>query len=340
MIYFLRRLSIQMLKIENWALAIFTLLFLFISASAAYLLEPETYGTWFTALYWVLTTMATVGYGDYSPHTTAGMALTIFIYIFGIGLLSLIIGKIIDGLNKFHKRRESGRLQYLGKNHIVIINWSKKAQYAVEELLENDPKIEIVIIDDSDKHPYMHSNVQFVSGDPTSESTLLKANIDKARSAILFADARIDDPSLMDGKSLLIASGIESIAPEVHTTVEIMQEKHIKTFLHIQVNEFILSYNAVSRLAARSALREGNIDIITQLLSKRNGSNIYYVPKKSEWKTYQDAFHHLLLQGATLISDRNDMTINCKLNEIIPHDARLYVVCDPEVHQKIIANES
>lgn len=333
---FLRRISMRLIKLKNSALIAGVLLFVLVSSTCAYLIEPDTFGSWFNALYWILTTMATVGYGDYYATTVAGKILTIFIYIFGIGLLSLIIGKIIDGMGEYQKRRESGKLRYQGTDHIIIINWSKKAQYAIDELLSCDSNIEIVILDEGDKHPYVHAQVQFVSGDPANEATLLQANITDARSAIIFADARIDEPALVDGKSLLITCSIESIAPHVHTTVEIMLEKHIRNFRHVHVNEFILSHDAVSRLAVRSALNEGSIDIFTQLLSRQHGADLFPVPVRSEWKCYKDAFQALLLQGATLISNKGDMTINQQLNHPIPADAQLFVVCNPDVHQHII----
>lgn len=335
----LRRISLQLLKLKNSVLAIAAFIFIVISSTIAYFLEPETFGTWFNALYWVLTTMATVGYGDYYAHSLAGKIFSIFLYVFGIGLLSLIISKVIDGISNFQRRRESGRLKYHGKNHIIIINWSKKAHYAIDELLSSEPNLEIVIIDEGDRRPYDHAQVQFVSGDPSSEEILRQANLAEARAAIIFADSRIDEPSLVDGKSLLVASSIESIAPNVHTTVEVMLEKHIQNFKHNRVNEFVLSHDSVSRLVARSALNEGSIDIFTQLLSHQHGADIRHVPIRAEWKTYLDAFHDLLDEGATLISDRNDLSINRKLHDPIPKDARLFVVCEPETYNRIMSNE-
>lgn len=336
MILFLRRILISLLQIRKSLVVIISMMFVVMIAALAYRIEPDTFETKFNALYWVMTTMATVGYGDYTPHTVAGKLLTIFIYIFGVGLLSLLISKIINGLGNIHQRRESGKLRYQGRDHIVIINWSKKAHSAIEELLTSDPDVEIVIIDHLEKNPYLHANVQFVSGDSTSEATLRYANIDQARSVILFADPSIDDPLLIDGKSLLVATTVESIAPQVHTTVEIMLEKHIRSFCHISVDEFVLSHEAISRLVVRSALKEGSIDIFTQLLSHQYGSDIYEVPLKKDWLMYRDAFYDLLAYGATLLSDHGDMTINRKLNEPIPKDAKLFVVCEADVYQRII----
>nr|WP_319633434.1 potassium channel family protein [Paenibacillus psychroresistens] len=316
----------------------FILAFIFLSSLIAYWIEPDTFKNWFNSLYWVMTTMATVGYGDYFMKSTLGKAFTMFLYLFGIGLLSLIIGKILEALATIHKRRETGKLNYHGRDHIVIITWNKKAQSAVKELIACGPEIEIVIIDENERLPYDHKQVHYVSGDPTEDDVLLRANLGSARSAIIFADEKIDDYLLIDGKTLLIASSIERLAPKVHTTAEIMSEKHIKNFHHVKVNEFILSHDAVSNLAVRSALNEGSIDLYMQLISRQYGEDIYEVPSKPQWKTYNDAFQDLLKQGATLIADRNDLGINRKLDRLIPETAKLFVVCDPDTHLKIRNN--
>ncbi|KWX87657.1 ion transporter, partial [Paenibacillus riograndensis] len=156
-----------------------------------------------------------------------------------------------------------------------------------------------------------------------------------AKAAIVFGDTRIDEASLTDGKTLLIASSIERIAPQVHTTVEIMQEKNIQNFRHVHVNEFVLSHDAISRLAVRSALQEGNSEVITQLLSREHGDDIYEIPRDAAWHTYGDAFQALLRRGATLLSDRGDLGINRKLDQPIPQDARLYIVSDEETYRQI-----
>lgn len=334
--HFFLRITTKLMRMRKTTMGSIILGFVLVSATVAFLLEPVTFGTWFNAVYWVLTTMATVGYGDYFAETVPGKAFTIFLYIFGIGLLSLVIGKVIDSLGSIQRQRGAGTLIFRGDNHIILINWSKKAQAAVEEILNFSPSAQIVIIDESNRHPLEHMHqVHFISGDPSSDEVLAKANLAEARAAIVFADSTIEESSLIDGKSLLVASSIERMAPHVHTTVEITQEKHIQNFRHIQVNEFVLSHDAISRLAVRAALQEGNPDVIRQLLSRQYADDIYEIPLNKKWRTYRDAFMDLLSQGATLLADRNDLTINRKLDEPIPPEARLYIVADEATFRRI-----
>ncbi|MDQ7860536.1 potassium channel family protein [Peribacillus frigoritolerans] len=56
-------------------------------------IEPQTFESYLTSVYWVLTTLATVGFGDYAPVTDLGKAFTIGLYITGIGLVSLFYWK-------------------------------------------------------------------------------------------------------------------------------------------------------------------------------------------------------------------------------------------------------
>lgn len=334
--HFFIRLSTKVMRLRKTTIGIIIAAFVLLSSSIAYTIEPSTFGNWFNSFYWVMTTMATVGYGDYFMVTPAGQIFTIFLYIFGIGLLSLVIGKVIDSIAEVQRKRGAGLLSFQGQGHVIIINWSKKAKSAIDEILCYEPNAQIVLIDESQKHPLEHmEQVHFVSGDPSADDVLTKAGIANCRAAIVFADERIEASALVDGKSLLIVSSIERIAPDVHTTVEITQEQHVQNFHHAQVNEFILSHDAISRLAVRAALQEGSSDVISQLLSRGNGSDLYEVAVNPVWKTYRDAFDDLLLQGATLIADRDDLAINRKLDTPIRAGAKLYVVADAETHRRI-----
>jgi voltage-gated potassium channel len=334
-VYILRKIIAFSIKISNWLLFYFTIGFIFFSTIIIYAIEPETFGSHFNAFWWVMTTVTTVGYGDFFPVTVAGKCFAVFLYIVGIGLIGVVIGKVVDSFSLYRLRRLKGTMKYSGEGHIILIGWNNKAKFATEEILESDVKMDIVIIDDLEEAPFVSERVHYVRGDAANEETLIQANLNGAKSIIIFAKDTINDPSLIDGKTLLIATSVSRLAPHVHTNVEIMSERNIKNFEHIQVDEFILSHGMISRLAVRSTYFNGVTNIFRQLLSSRVGDDLHKIKLQPQWKTYGDAFNDLLQKGATLIADGDHLNINRKLDENIPDKANLYVICDKATFQKI-----
>ena len=324
-----------MVKINNTLLFGSSAALILLSTILIVLVENDNFPTLFDGFWWVMTTVTTVGYGDYYPVTVAGRSIAIILYVIGIGLIGVVIGKIIDGLAIFRKKRLEGDIVYKDEGHFVIIGWSQKAHFAVKEMVETNKDCEIVIIDQLKEAPLLTENILFLKGDASDLETLEKANITKARAVLIFADDRMENEQMIDGKTLLIASSIETIAPDVHTIAEVMEEKHVKNFKHVQIDEFIVSNETISSLAVRSAFRKGVSGIYGQLLKRSVGDDLYYIPTRAEWKTYRDAFQALIDEGATLIADRNDLTINRKLDETIPDNAELYAVCDTFTYDQI-----
>jgi voltage-gated potassium channel len=333
-VYILQKFFKQ-LVVNKLGIFSFTFFIVIFSSIVMRILEPETFPGWFDALWYVMTTVTTVGYGDFYPVTIAGRTYAIFIFLIGIGIAGLAIGKLVEALGAHRKRKEEGRLNFKGKGHFVIIGWSEKAKYAISEIIETHPELDIVLIDQLNITPITHKNVHYIQGDPSSESVLLQANINDAQSVLVFSDDSIQDSALADGKTLLVVTSVERLNHHIHSTVEIKKEENIKNFRHAKVDEFVLSHETVSRMAVRSAFSRGITEIYTQLLSYKEGENLFEVKKKGEWKTYKDAFEGLLKEGATLISDGSDLGINKKLNQPIREDARLYIICSKEVYESL-----
>lgn len=82
--------------------------------------------TLFESLWMTMTTIATVGYGDYAPVTYIGRISTILLMFVGaITMLTLIVSDFIE--YRFYRRERilTGRWIYKMNNHIVIINTPK-----------------------------------------------------------------------------------------------------------------------------------------------------------------------------------------------------------------------
>ena len=62
-----------------------------------YQVEPDTFETFFDAVYWSTITLTTVGFGDYTPVTMAGKAVAIITSLLGIAVFALPTGIITAG---------------------------------------------------------------------------------------------------------------------------------------------------------------------------------------------------------------------------------------------------
>ena len=68
-----------------------------VSALVIYNVEPESFETFFDAIYWATISLTTVGYGDIYPVTTVGRIVTMVSSVFGIAIIALPSGVITAG---------------------------------------------------------------------------------------------------------------------------------------------------------------------------------------------------------------------------------------------------
>lgn len=91
------------------ALAVIAILMLF-AAAGIYLLEregqPETFGDLPSALWWVVVTLSTVGYGDAVPATGLGRMLGAAIMMLGIGMVALPAGMLASRFSQVMHRQQ------------------------------------------------------------------------------------------------------------------------------------------------------------------------------------------------------------------------------------------
>lgn len=79
------------------AVATMAVAYILISALVIYNVEPESFKTFFDAIYWATISLTTVGYGDIYPVTTIGRIVTMISSAFGIAIIALPSGVITAG---------------------------------------------------------------------------------------------------------------------------------------------------------------------------------------------------------------------------------------------------
>lgn len=81
-----------------FVVCILALGYILISALLIINIEPETFPTFFDAVYWATISLTTVGYGDIYAVSTAGRILTMISSVFGIAIVALPAGIVTAGL--------------------------------------------------------------------------------------------------------------------------------------------------------------------------------------------------------------------------------------------------
>ncbi|MDO5750695.1 MAG: ion channel [Rothia sp. (in: high G+C Gram-positive bacteria)] len=76
----------------------YTIIFIIVAALGVYAVEDGAPGALITdvwvAYWWVMCTLATVGYGDVYPVTIAGRILAALVMVYGVGMFGMVIGTI------------------------------------------------------------------------------------------------------------------------------------------------------------------------------------------------------------------------------------------------------
>lgn len=266
---------------------------------------------------WNLMIYLTSGFEGELPTTTGGKVIGVTVVILGVALVGLFTATIASMFVENILRREKGMESVKLKNHIVICGWNKKTEDIIRELHSSvigkrkKPIVvikrenETVVIDDTDP---VFDDVYFVSGDPSNERALHRANIVDANTAIVIADRR--NVEFSDAQSILIALAIESINPDIHTCVEVLNSENLKHFRHTLVDECISIDRLGELILAQAAMNHGVSDFYMELLTyQEDGNEVYQVPIPPGFidRTFGEfaralSHHHIIAVG--LIKDR------------------------------------
>jgi len=216
------------------------------------------------AFYLTAATVTTVGYGDLVPVTQEGRIFTIFLMIFGVGIVLYaswnIIGLLVEeeiseilGMVRMQKRiREM-------KGHVVVCGFGAVGRRAVE-VLRNSGVKDIVVVE---KDPAVAEEVSLmdipvIKGDATLESVLSQANVENA---MAFLAALNDDP-----QNLLAAMTVKDLNEEINIIARAKMPETRKKMERVGVNRVVSPELTGGTKMARAILHPGVADFMHMLI--------------------------------------------------------------------------
>ncbi len=211
------------------------------------------------SFYAAVTTLSTVGYGDFSPHSKKGMIFTVFLIIVGVGTMLYTMGliaetmiegriKIILGKGKLEKMIEKM------KNHYIICGCDRIGHLICRELAEE--KVPFVVVDNNQEtiQKIADEGFIYVKGDATHDKTLLAAGIKSAKGIVGVL------PS--DAENLYVILTAKELNPDIFMLARCEDEESEHRMLRAGADRVMSPYALGAMRMAMSILRPAMLDFV------------------------------------------------------------------------------
>jgi len=143
------------------------------------------------ALYQTVTTVATVGFREVQPLSTAGKFFTMVLILFGVGAtlyaFSVLIETLLEGrlLDLLGRRRMEKTISNLA-DHVIICGWGRVGRSIAAEVAETGRPFVVI---DHDEDRLADTTQPTVFGDATEDDVLVAAGIERASALVAAVDA-------------------------------------------------------------------------------------------------------------------------------------------------------
>ena len=207
--------------------------------------------TWDEAMYFILTTLTTVGYGDIHAITSESRLFVSSFLVFGVSSFLYAITVLFLPLVEKKIKQVLNVLENVMKNmkdHIIICGVCDETSSLVDYLKERGIEMVIIAPRDMIKEDIINTGVYIMEGDPSGEEILKRARIEKAR-AIIAA-------STNDAQDVLIILTAKSLKKDI-TAVALATSSENENKLRLVGADIVISPRIIGgKLLAKAALGE------------------------------------------------------------------------------------
>lgn len=236
-------------------LGMFIILIAFSTISIHYVEERS----WFDSLYFTVSTISTVGFGDITPKTTFGKIIVILLIIFGITIFFVIIESLMQIAVK-KRVAEALKLEeeeiHL-ENHVIVSGYGLYGEVVAKELKILGETVVIIDAEEDKIEEAEKDGFVAIKGSAIEEDVLLKAEIEKAKALIITQQDA--------GTVAFIAITAQQINPEIRLIARASKIEYLDQFLKVGIDRVISPESVGGRMMARAATAPQYFDFLNRL---------------------------------------------------------------------------
>jgi len=333
---YLRYLS-KLYREHFFQVLVVALVVIFLSAGGVFYFEQarsdsNIYSFW-DGIWWAVVTMTTVGYGDKYPVSLGGRIVGLILICSGVGLMSLLTATIASLFVEKKLKEEKGLETIKEKDHIVICGWNQHAEEALQGLttfvtakdrgivLINELSIDEV---DSLKLKYAKHRLKFLRGNYVHEDVLLRADVTRAKFALIMADTSgTHAKDRLDERTMLAALAIKSLAPSIKIIAELLDIENKPHLKRANVDEIIVRGEHIGAILASAVNSPGIPRLFSSMLSLGDSNKLWRVeiPKQFVGKTFGELFRYYREKQQAILIGFLQEKKSVRLNDLLADDS-------------------
>ena len=204
---------------------------------------------WGDAFYYVVVTIATVGYGDITPVTAEAKLFSLSVILLGTGAFTVAVGALIGPAIESRMAAAFGTMTAselsLLEDHVVVLGYGDVTESFLERIDEETDLV--VVTENADAASRLAGEgVEVLTDDPTDESVLRDARVEAASGVAVAGDD--------DAENVLAVLAARNVNPDVRIVTVANEETHVRKLDAVGADEIIDLRAIGGRLLGESVL--------------------------------------------------------------------------------------
>ncbi|UCF77859.1 MAG: NAD-binding protein [Candidatus Eiseniibacteriota bacterium] len=219
--------------------------------------------TLFEALYMVVITLSTVGYGEVHELSPAGRVLTIGLILGGVGTAGVAVGRLLDFMverrvgGAARRKRMQKTLKEL-REHFILCGFGRVGHQIAEEFREHGVPFAVIENNPAYAEELALSDIPYVTGGAADDDVLEEAGIKRARGLVAAVDS--------DAENVFVTLTARVLNPSLFIVARASEPETETKLKKAGANRVVSPYVIGGRRMAAMSLKPATIDFLDTMI--------------------------------------------------------------------------